>query len=240
MEQIFGFDINVDNLWDWVSEIFPIVQVGLVILGAYLLRKFSYTLLLRLEERYHISPQIIAVTYRILSAVIGISAFFLVLDRLGVSSRSIWTAFTGFAAVAAVAFFAAWSVLSNIFCTLLIMTVRPFRLYDYIEVLENGDKPGLKGQVTDINFIFSTLRERHEDGTDTVLQIPNSLFFQRILRRWQGNSTPYSNKKKASVSSADIALDFTPDAVLPKKTIEEDAPKTKTKRKQGYSDSSSR
>ncbi|MEL6079086.1 mechanosensitive ion channel family protein, partial [Stenotrophomonas maltophilia] len=68
-----------------------------------------------------------------------------ILSLLGASPSGLWTAFTGFAAVGAVAVFAAWSVLSNIVCTLLIFTTRPFRLLDYIEVLENGEKPGLKG-----------------------------------------------------------------------------------------------
>lgn len=229
MEQILGFEINIDALWEWVSKILPILQVAVIVLGAYLLRRFSKNILTRLQDRYHISPQITAVTYRFLSAIIAVTAFFLVLDRLGVSGTAIWTAFTGFAAVAAVAFFAAWSVLSNIFCALLIITVRPFRLYDYVELLENGDKPGLKGQVIDINFIFSTLRERHEDGTDTVLQIPNSLFFQRMLRRWQGNSTPYSNKKKVPSSSTDIVLGFTPETVLPRKTVNQEVSKAKKK-----------
>src|SRR5690606_13803791 len=93
---------------------------------------------------------------------------------------------TGFVAVGAVAFFAAWSVLSNIFCTLLILTTRPFRLNDRIELLENGEKPGLKGRVIDINFVYTTLHETAEDGSDTVLQIPNSQFFQKITRRWRG------------------------------------------------------
>jgi small-conductance mechanosensitive channel len=104
---------------------------------------------------------------------------------MGVSAAVLWTAFTGFAAVAAVAFFAAWSVLSNIFCTFLIVLTRPFRLYDQIELLESGDKPGLRGQVVDVNVIYTTLKETPaDDGTTSVLQIPNSLFFQRVVRRW--------------------------------------------------------
>ena len=87
--------------------------------------------------------------------------------------------------VAAVAFFAAWSVLSNIFCALLILATRPFRLNDRIELLESGDKPGLGGRVVDINFVHTTLHETHADGSETVLQIPNSQFFQKITRRWR-------------------------------------------------------
>ena len=74
---------------------------------------------------------------------------------LGMSATVLWTAFTGFATVGAVAFFAAWSVLSNLFCALLIFTVGPFRLGDYIEVLDTAEKPGAKGRVVDINLLYS-------------------------------------------------------------------------------------
>ena len=63
---------------------------------------------------------------------------------------------------------------------------RPFRLDDRIELLESGDKPGLGGRVVDINFVYTTLHETREDGRDTVLQIPNTQFFQKITRRWRG------------------------------------------------------
>ena len=106
------------------------------------------------------------------------------------SASVLWTALTGFTAVAAVAFFAAWSVLSNIFCSVLILTTRPFRVHDHIEVLENGDKPGLRGRVIDINLLYTTLLEEDALRGDTVLQIPNSQFFQRTTRRWRSGSPP--------------------------------------------------
>src|SRR5690606_40782540 len=68
------------------------------------------------------------ISRRVITFLIWAAALLLVLQRLGVSGTVLWTAFTGFAAVAAVAFFAAWSVLSNIFCTMLILATRPFRL----------------------------------------------------------------------------------------------------------------
>lgn len=122
--------------------------------------------------------------------LIYVSAFLLALGRLGVSGSVLWTALTGFTAVAAVAFFAAWSVLSNIFCSVLILTTRPFRVHDHIEVLENGDKPGLRGRVIDINLLYTTLLEEDALRGDTVLQIPNSQFFQRTTRRWRSGSPP--------------------------------------------------
>ena len=110
--------------------------------------------------------------------LIGAAALFLILDLLGVSGTVLWTAFTGFATVGAVAFFAAWSVLSNIFCTLLIFTTRPFRLNDTVELLENGEKPGIRGRVIDINLIYTTLVESGDLQNGSTVQIPNNLFFQ--------------------------------------------------------------
>ena len=119
--------------------------------------------------------------------LIMLAAGLLVLGRLGVSGEVLWTAFTGCAAVGAVAFFAAWSVLSNLFCALLIMTVQPFRQGDDIEVLDTAEKPGAKGRVKDINLLYTTLEEG-EGEHRRLLQIPNALIFQRVVRRWPGGA----------------------------------------------------
>ena len=178
-------------LHDWLDIVVPLGQILLILAIAWLLRLVARRLVERVGSRYTLPPEAVIGARRVLSFLIYAGAFLLVLERLGVSGTVLWTAFTGFAAVAAVAFFAAWSVLSNIFCTMLILTTRPFRLYDHVELLENGDKPGLRGKVVDINLVYTTLRETDDgEGAGTVLQIPNSLFFQRVLRRWRGGALP--------------------------------------------------
>lgn len=157
-----------------------VALVVLVLLVAWLARAVVRGIARRMRARYHFSEQMIAVPLRVAGAAINLAALFAILQILGVSSTVLWTAFTGFAAVGAIAFFAGWSVLSNLFCTLLIVVMRPFRLHDRIELLEGGDKPGVKGEVVDINMVYTSLLEA--DGS--TLQVPNVLFFQRITRRW--------------------------------------------------------
>ncbi len=181
-------------LWmeDWMSVVLPAGQVLLIILVAALLQRLARRVIQQLDDSYHPPPELRVGARRVSSFIIWSAAFLLVLERLGVSGPVLWTAFTSFAAVAAVAFFAAWSVLSNIFCTMLIFTTRPFRLDDQIELLESGEKPGFRGRVIDINLIYTTLQEITADGRDggSVLQIPNNLFFQRTVRRWPGHVAP--------------------------------------------------
>lgn len=174
---------------EWIRVLAPVGRLSLIIVCAWVLRKLVRTLIANLERRAILPPELVVGLRRFASAVITITALLLILEQLGVSATVLWTALTGFLAVAAIAFFAGWSVLSNIFCTLLIVTTRPFRLNDLIEIVENGEKQGLRGQVIDINLIYTTLREVTKEGdAGSVLQIPNSLIFQRVVRRWRDPS----------------------------------------------------
>lgn len=179
---------NMKNLlpdWahPWIDVITLGLQIALIVLAALLLRALLNRFINRLGADKHLPLEMVVGSRRLSSVLIFGAALLLVLDRLGVSGMVLWTAFTGFAAVAAVAFFAAWSVLSNIFCALLIYTTRPFGLHDHVELLESGDKPGLGGEVMDINLIYTTLKELPpEGGEPSWLRVPNSLFFQRMMR----------------------------------------------------------
>jgi Small-conductance mechanosensitive channel len=179
-------------MFDWISEAMTAIggigRAGLILLVAWGFRRLTRRLIAHLETRELLPAQFTAAARRIASTTITLVAFLLVLQQLGVSPKVLWTAVTGFLAVAAIAFFAGWSVLSNTFCALLIITTRLFRVNDRVELLENGEKPGLRGQVVDVNLIYTTLQEEGTDGT--TLQVPNSLFFQRVVRRWPGQVAP--------------------------------------------------
>jgi small-conductance mechanosensitive channel len=178
-------------LRDSLGFIVPAVQVVLIVFVAWLLQRVMRRLFRRLKDAYALPSELFVVGRRVSGFLIYGAALVLILERLGVSGTVLWTAFTGFAAVGAVAFFAGWSVLSNIFCTVLIFATRPFRLYDQVEILENGEKPGLRGQVVDIGLVYTTLQE--SGGTETqpasLLQVPNIMFFQRIVRRHRVRGT---------------------------------------------------
>ena len=146
-----------DWVQDWLDFIVPSLQILLILLAAWVLQYLLRRLVRRASARYQLPSKLLAPLTGLIRWVVMGSALLLVLERLGVSATVLWTAFTGFATVGAVAFFAAWSVLSNLFCALLILTVRPFRVGDHIEVLDTAEKPGAKGQVVDINLLYTTL-----------------------------------------------------------------------------------
>lgn len=174
-------------LGEWGETLLFGVQILLILLAGFILQRLVARGLTRLATRYQLPGELLLPLRGALRWLIMGSALMLALEHLGVSAGVLWAAFSGFVAVAAVAFFAVWSVLSNLFCAVLIFTIAPFRLGDRVEVLEAADKPGAKGRVIAINLLYTTLEEDAEAGTGAQVQIPNSLFFQKVVRRWRGS-----------------------------------------------------
>ena len=176
----------------WVEPVWLGLQILLILLGGYMAQRLVARFLTKLGERYPLPPELLMPVRGGLRWLIMGSAFVIVLGRLGVSATVLWTALSGFVAVAAVAFFAMWSVLSNLLCAVMIFTIGPFRIGDVVELVDTLDKPGVKGRVTAINLMFTTLIEPPEAG-GALVQVPNSQFFQKSVRRWRGSdSLPFA------------------------------------------------
>lgn len=176
---------------DWIQEglgvIIPALQILLIMALTLALYRLLRRLIVRTCDHYQLPHEMLFPVTAVMRWLLLSTALLLVLERLGVSASVLWAAFTGFATVGAVAFFAAWSVLSNLFCAFLIFIVQPFRVGDYVELLDASDKPGALGRVISINLLFTTLEEMPEEGGHTpTLRIPNTLIFQKVLRRWKG------------------------------------------------------
>ena len=179
---------------DWLEVVVPMLQILLIVLVAWILHRLFKRLVKRASSHYEFPHELLMPVHAVVRWLLIAGALLLVLERLGVSASVLWSAFTGFATVGAVAFFAAWSVLSNLFCAFLIFTVSPFRLGDHIEVLDTAEKPGALGRVVDINLLYTTLEDVTTEEPGTLIQIPNSLIFQRMVRRWR-IGTPVPSEK---------------------------------------------
>ena len=204
-----------DWVQDWLEVIIPGTQILLILVVAWLLQRVLRRIVRRASAHYQVPDELVVPMNGLIRWIIVASALLLVLERMGVSATVLWTAFTGFATVGAVAFFAAWSVLSNLFCALLIFTVRPFKIGDYIEVLDTAEKPGAIGRVVDINLLYTTLEDHGAaTGHAAWLQIPNALVFQRVVRRFQGVPPPPAPPTPPA-TAADAVVNASPAAPEP-------------------------
>lgn len=132
-----------------------------------------------LARKRKISESDVALPRKVINWLIIAIAFLVLTGVLGFDIGGLWTMLSTVLAMVAIGFVAVWSVLSNISCTAMIILFRPFGIGD---VLEFVGEEGVRGRVVDLNFLYTTL----ETDDSAVLQIPNSLFFQRVLKRHKG------------------------------------------------------
>jgi small-conductance mechanosensitive channel len=109
-----------------------------------------------------------------------------ILGLFGISVASFWAALSGILVMVAIGFVAVWSLLSNLLCSVLLIVFAPFRIDDEIEVQDPASPVTVRGRVLDINLMFTTLRVMDEAQGESLLRIPNNIFFQKYVRTWQG------------------------------------------------------
>ena len=127
-----------------------------------------------LRDRSHMDAELAAILQRVLRVAVVLLTALAVCQVWGVLAN-VWAAATATVTLVAIGFVAVWSVLSNILCSLILMATRPFRLGDRLTFPPDD----VSGTVVQVTLVSTRLRTDNGDE----LQIPNNLFFQRIIRR---------------------------------------------------------
>lgn len=175
--------LNLDAHLPKVMALLPAALV--VVIGAYLINLVLTRGMRLLANRSHLTLDDVGPMRRLLQWLIVTGAVVALLGLFGVNLSGLWAVISTVLAMIAIGFVAVWSVLSNTLCTLIILIVRPFGIGDEVEFA--GEAAPVRGRVVDLNFIYTTLQ--CDDGCD--LQIPNNLFFQKVLKR-RRNTEPVS------------------------------------------------
>lgn len=132
-----------------------------------IVRKYG-TLSRKLESRIrHIT--------KVISILINLSAIIMIIVIWGVDPRNIFIAFSSIFAVIGVAFFAQWSLLSNVTAGILIFFTTPLLIGDYIRI-HDKDIP-IDAEIIDILTFNIHLRTLEGE----IIIYPNSLFMQKAV-----------------------------------------------------------
>lgn len=177
-----------------MSDLAPLVQQALIATPAALaivLGAFALNILVGRASRFIINKasvnhEAIDPLAKLVRWVINVGAVVLLLGVFGFNLGGLWAMMATVLGMVAIGFVAVWSVLSNVLCTFMILLYRPFEVGDEIEVAGEG----VGGKVAALNFLYTTLHTA--DGA--LLQIPNNLFFQKVVKRRRGSG-------RASLSS---------------------------------------
>ncbi len=164
-----------------IAGFFAAFGATILVLGAaVVVYRFASMATTRLGERGYFPEELIRVIRRILRVACVVLTILLLLHVYGLLGDAV-AAISGVMALVAIGFVAVWSVLSNTLCSLLLLIIRPFRVGDTLRVPPPED---FAGKVVNFDLLFTTIQL--DDGS--FAQLPNNVFFQRIIIRRPGRS----------------------------------------------------
>lgn len=177
-----------------MPDLSPLFQQALVatpaafaiVIGAIALNMLVGRALRFIVDKASVEHEAVDPLAKLLRWLVNVGAVVLLLGVLGFNLGGLWAMMATVLGMVAIGFVAVWSVLSNVLCTFIILLYRPFEVGDEVEIAGEG----VGGKVAALNFLYTTLNTA--DGA--LLQIPNNLFFQRVIKRRRGNG-------RASLSS---------------------------------------
>ena len=159
-----------------ILDNFKIIEsIGILII-AFLLRYFITNSLRKIQLRFGFQKSRILVTNKVVSFLIYITAFIVIAFVWGVDKQQLVVTISSFLTILGIAFFAQWSILSNITAGIILFINYPVKIGDTITILEKDND--MTGQIKDIGVFFIILKTN--DGRN--VSIPNSLILQKMIK----------------------------------------------------------
>ena len=163
---------------------FKIIESILVFVLAFFIRMIITKSLRKIQTKFGFQKVRILVTTKIISILIYITVIIVVAFIWGVDEKQLLIYITSFLTILGIAFFAQWSILSNITAGIILFINYPVKIGDTITILEKDSANNITGEIRDIGTFFITLRTPGKD----LITLPNSIILQ--------NNILYSPKQK--------------------------------------------
>lgn len=148
-----------------------IVVLLILIAANFFTRKVIKNVLKRFEFEF----QRRKITMKLINFLIFVMALVLIAAIWGVNQSQLFLFISSFLTVLGIAFFAQWSLLSNITAGLILFLNHPLRLGDRIKVMDKDFN--IEGRVDDITYFFLHIRT----DTGEKITIPNSVILQKTI-----------------------------------------------------------
>lgn len=166
-------NFDLDNYITIHSYTFRLALSVLVLMLMLLLRSVVRKRIKNLSILHSYEAHRLLLIRKITAILFWIVLGVVILTIWGVNLENIWVYIGSFITLVAVAFFAIWSILSNIVAGMLIYIINPFKVDSKLKMFD----PEIVATVKNINLIFTELED--EEG---VFSVPNNLFFQKPVK----------------------------------------------------------
>ncbi|HCY98192.1 MAG: mechanosensitive ion channel family protein [Polaribacter sp.] len=156
---------------------YKILETLVVFLFAFFIRLLITKSLRKIETKFGFRNTRILVTNKIISILIYITLLVVVAFIWGVDEKQLLIYISSFLTILGIAFFAQWSILSNITAGIILFVNYPVKIGDSITILEKDSVNNITGEIKDIGAFFITLRTAEKN----LITLPNSIILQNNI-----------------------------------------------------------
>jgi small-conductance mechanosensitive channel len=155
---------------------FKFIETVGVIVFAFLMRLLITKSLRKIQQKFGFQKARIIVTNKIISILIYTTIIVVVAFIWGVDEKQLFVYISSFLTILGIAFFAQWSILSNITAGVILFINYPVKIGDTITIMEKDNN--IKGEIRDIGTFFITLRTEEKE----LITVPNSVILQKTIK----------------------------------------------------------
>jgi len=155
---------------------YKIITSVAIFIVAFFLRLLIVNSLKKIQLKFNFQEARILVTNKIITILIYITVIVFISFLWGVGEKQLLIYISSFLTILGIAFFAQWSILSNITAGIILYINYPVKIGDSITVLEKDNN--ITGEIKDIGAFFITLKTPEKD----LITLPNSIILQKNIR----------------------------------------------------------
>lgn len=153
------------------------IESSVIILLYIILRKFTHKIINKTLTEKFIQESRGMIIKKVINIFFALIFLTFILLIWGVKQSDLAVFVGSVLTVVGVAFFAQWSLLSNITSSIIIFFNHPIKLNDSIIILEGKDY-GIEGKVANIGLFFVTIETKESEE----ITLPNNIFILKSIK----------------------------------------------------------
>lgn len=155
---------------------FKIIESLIIIIIGVFLKVMITNSLRKIRIKFGFQKTRVTIINRVITFILYATAIVIIAFIWGVDEKQLLVYISSFLTILGIAFFAQWSILSNITAGLILYINYPVKIGDSITVLEKDNN--VSGEIKDIGAFFITLKTKEGE----LITMPNAMILQKNIR----------------------------------------------------------
>ncbi len=156
---------------------FQIAETIIVIIVFLISRLLTKRIIEKIGVRFKYQSGRIKITKKIVGVILLIMFSIVLMLIWGVDQSELLLFLSTILTILGIAFFAQWSIISNITTTLIIFFNYPIKIGEYLTILDKDYQ--IEGKLSDIGIFFITIKTKE----NKKVTIPSNVFMQKMIQK---------------------------------------------------------